>query len=938
MRKLFFTLLSFCFSSSIHAQVSDNQNRLDSYKNNTTNRFSQVPFRSIGPSIMSGRVTDIEVNPANTLEMVVAYASGGVWFTQNNGQSFRPIFDNEASITIGDIAVDWKSFTFFVGTGENNSSRSSYAGTGIYKSSDTGKTWIHLGLEATHHIGKILVHPDNPKLVYVAAMGHLYTSNEERGVYKSIDAGLSWQKVLFIDENTGVIDLCFDPQNSETIIAAAWERKRTMYSFIGSGPGSAIYISYSGGLKWTKIFNKPNTGRIGLATFVKNSVTGVYAIYDDQNLLPEAQKDTLVLTVEDLKKMVNQPKDAILGVSDLKLEAFLRGNGFPKELNAKNVKKYIKAGKHTVNDLISYTGDANSNLFSVNFKGTLIIKTESLKAINWLMVNDSIKDLYYTYGYYFGQIRVAPKNPDELYILGVVLARSTNGGKIFSKLNDDNVHGDHHALWINPNNPSHIVNGNDGGLNISYDFGKNWLKCNSPAVGQFYAVAVDEASPYKVYGGLQDNGVWTGPSNYTADNSWHQEGKYPYEFIMGGDGMQVAVDTKNKLVYTGFQFGNEYRLDRKNNTSVYITPRHSLGELPFRFNWQSPVYLSKHAKGILYFGGNFLFQSKKKGSEWKRSSSDLTGGGLSGNVPYGTLTCIDESALREGLLYTGSDDGFVYVSKDGGKNWKNTSLVNTFPEFKGFWVSRVQASKYSESRVYLSLNGYRNDYFKSLVFVSENYGETWKNISNNLPFEPVNVIREDLINSSILYVGTDNGLYVTHNRGNRWDKLAGLPRVAVHDLAIQEKANEMLVGTHGRSLYIIPLKEINQLDSSILNSNLAFFEISTQKASNQWGNSNYYWTPANEGKVSFSFYLKDSSEVELSILDAGGLTVYSRKFLAIGGLNYFDYNFSANQNSTLSKQLRRGQNLTYYLIAGKYNVQLKTSDLKVSQTLELISN
>jgi photosystem II stability/assembly factor-like uncharacterized protein len=938
MKKLFLILLSFGFPFLINAQVSDDQKRLDSYKSNTTFRFSKVPFRNIGPTIMSGRVTDIDVNPANTIEMVVAYASGGVWYTQNNGQSFRPIFDNEASITIGDIAVDWKSFTIFVGTGENNSSRSSYAGTGVYKTTDTGKTWLHLGLEATHHIGKIIIHPENPQIVYVAAMGHLYTSNEERGVYKSIDGGLSWQRVLFVDENTGIIDLCFDPQNPETLIAASWQRKRTMCSFIGSGPGSGIYLSYSGGLKWTKIFNKENTGRIGLATFVKNSVTGVYAIYDDQNLLPEAPKDTTILTVEDLKKLTSQPKEAILGVSDSKLEAFLRANGFPKDLNSKKIKKLIQTGKHTVWDLINYTGDANRNLFSVNYKGTVIVKTASLNTINWEVVNDSIKDLYYTYGYYFGQIRVAPQNPDELYILGVVLAYSRDGGKHFTMLNDDNVHGDHHALWINPQKSSHLVNGNDGGLNISYDYGKHWVKCNSPAVGQFYAVAVDDAKPYNVYGGLQDNGVWTGPNNYIADNSWHQTGKYPYEFIMGGDGMQVAVDSKNNLVYTGFQFGNEYRLDRKNNTSVFITPRHRLGEKPYRFNWQSPILLSKHKKGVLYFGGNYLFQSTQKGFDWKRSTIDLTGGGNNGNVPCETLTCIDESALKEGLLYTGSDDGVVSISKDAGKNWKNISIENSFPEYKGYWVSRIQASKYSESRVYLTLNGYRNDYFKPMVFVSENYGETWKSISNNLPFEPVNVIREDLINASILYVGTDNGLYVTHNRGAQWDKLSGLPRVAVHDLAIHEKSNEMLVGTHGRSLYIVPLAVINQLDSAILSTNLAFFEIPKQKASSQWGSSNYYWAPAMESNMSFAFYSKDSIDMELEILDVAGLAVFNTKFLAISGLNYMAYNFSVNQNATISKQVCQGANRIYYLKAGKYTAQLKSSDLKVTQTLELFTN
>ncbi len=905
--------------------------RLDGLNTKPISRFSNAPTESVGPTIMSGRVTDLEVNPANSIEMVVAYASGGVWYTGNNGQSFKPIFDDQSSITVGDIAVDWNTFTIWVGTGENNSSRSSYAGTGIYKSNDTGHTWKHLGLEETHHIGKVLLHPTQPNIIYVAAMGHLYSTNDERGVYKSTDGGVSWQKILFIDNKTGAIDLSFDPQNPEILIAAMWERQRTAWNFKGAGPGSGIHISKNGGISWTKVFTKSNLGRIGIAPFIKNGITGLYAILDDQDPLPEDEKDTSVFTIEDLIKIEKQPEE-FLKIQDNKLKGFLSTYDFPEKLDAKTVKELIKSKKNTLKDLINYTGNANRNLFNVNYKGSVIIKTNSLENIDWKTVNDSIKDLFYTYGYYFGQIRVAPSNPDDIYILGVVLARSTNGGKTFTKLNDDNVHGDHHALWINPDNASHIVNGNDGGLNISYDNGRNWVKCNSPAVGQFYAIAVDEEEPYNVYGGLQDNGVWKGSRYNSPNNEWHQSGKYPYQFILGGDGMQVAVDTKQKLVYTGFQFGNYYRLNITTDKETYITPKHSLGEMPYRFNWQSPIHLSQHAANTLYFGGNYLFRSFDKGDTWQKISPDLTAGGKEGNVPYGTLTTIDESSLKFGLIYTGSDDGSINVTKDGGNNWTNISI----PAYKGYWVSRIQASHHKEAQVFVTLNGYRMDIFTALVFVSDDYGKTWKSFGNNLPMEPVNVIREDLINQDILYLGTDNGVYISLNKGNLWEKLGNLPRVAVHDLAIQPKANELIVGTHGRSLYILPLKEINSLDSSKMSQNIYLFDIPKSKFYKSWGNSGYYWSPAFESNISISFYSSMADSLDMSVADSTGLVIYTKKIKAERGLNYVSYNFSSNINFEKSSHLIKGKNKKYYLKDGTYNLILKSGNIKAESKLILI--
>ena len=376
----------------------------------------------------------------------------------------------------------------------------------------------------------------------------------------------------------------------------------------------------------------------------------------------------------------------------------------------------------------------------------------------WTKQNtDYIDDLFYSYGYYFGEIRVDPNNVEKIYLGGVPLIKSDDGGKTFTSINGDNVHADHHALWIDPKMTGHLINGNDGGVNISYDDGAHWIKNNSPAVGQFYAINVDNQEPYHIYGGLQDNGVWEGPHNAEENSKWHQSGQYPWKSIMGGDGMQIQIDSRNhNVVYTGFQFGNYYRLNKEKKERKYIQPKHDLGEKSFRFNWQTPILLSPHNQDILYLGSNKLHRSMNQGDDWETISEDLTEGGEKGNVAYGTLTTISESPFKFGLLYTGSDDGLLHVSQDGGGSWNPIS--STMPE--DMWVSRVAASKHKKERVYVSLNGYRWDDFTTYIYKSDDYGKTWTSISGNISSSPVNVILEDPENENLLFVGTDNGLYV----------------------------------------------------------------------------------------------------------------------------------------------------------------------------------
>ena len=442
--------------------------------------------------------------------------------------------------------------------------------------------------------------------------------------------------------------------------------------------------------------------------------------------------------------------------------------------------------------------------------------------------------IFFTYGYYFAKIYVSPYNENKVYALGFSSQVSTDGGKTWKSMDKNNVHADHHALWIDPKKDSHLINGNDGGCFITYDDGEVWFKANTPAVGQFYGIAVDNARPYNVYGGLQDNGVWYVPSQ-TGRNAFGGTGlgltSGNEVNIGGGDGMQVQIDTRdNATVYYGSQFGNYAKSNRITREGTKrITPRHELGEFPYRFNWQSPILLSQFNQDIVYFGSNHFHRSMNKADTMMTMTGDLSNGKKEGNVPYGTLTTIAESPKRFGLIYTGTDDGNIQMTKDGGYSWtplnsretiqttkkskQKTTAQSTQLTTHGLWVSRLLASQHKESRVYVTLNGYRSDNFAPYVYVSDDYGSTWKQIGNDLPNEPVNVIREDPKNDSILYIGTDGGLYVSFDAGNSfmmWNK--GLPKsVPIHDIAIQSRENEIVLGTHGRSIYISKLDDVQML-------------------------------------------------------------------------------------------------------------------------------
>ena len=917
---------------------SDAQSIINAYKNKETlthsSRVKNIEFRNIGPTIMSGRVVALEVNPQDPTQFYVAYASGGVWYTDNNGTSFESISDDWPTQNIGEIAMDWNNNILWVGTGENNSSRSSYSGIGILKTNADGSNWKNIGLHDSHHIGKILINPENSDHVVIGVTGHLYSNNTNRGVYVTKDGGENWNKTLYVDDISGIIDMSYTPGDFKIMYATSWEKDRKAWTFDEDGNGSGIYKSIDAGDNWTLISNNKSgfptgvgVGRIGLAVFDKDIV---YAVVDNQNFRQSTKKEEdKGLTKESFIGMTLERFNKI-SVDDLK--SFLRSNRFPSKYKPEAIKKEINEGKLQPEDLYRYLVNANSELFD-----TPIIGAEVYKSIDggnkWVKTHDSYLDgVYNTYGYYFGKIHVDPNNSEKIYTYGVPILSSDDGGKTFYRIGKENVHADHHDLWINPEKPGHLINGNDGGVNITYDDGENWIKNNSTEVGQFYAINVDYQKPYNVYGGLQDNGVWMGPHNAAVNKRWNMTGQYPWKGILGGDGMEIQIDNRNpNIVFTGYQFGFYSRLDLDSGKRKSIKPSHELGESPYRFNWQTPILLSPHNQDVLYLGSNFLHKSTDQGDNWENISEDLTNGGKKGNVPYGTITTISESPIKEGVIYVGSDDGLIHVTKNGGKTWRNIS--GNLP--KELWVSNVFASNHDEKIIYLSLDGYRWDNFSPYLFMSKNYGKTWESISSNLPDSPINVVIEDNVNEDILYIGNDHGVYISLDQGKTWEPFSnGLTSAAVHDLVIQEDEQHLLVGTHGRSIYLADISLIQNHAIDNQQADIKIFDIKDISFSERWGTKrstdiNYF-----DPNLKFSIFSKMNKDGSLQIINTNKDILFEESISLDTGFNFINYNLSVSEDINLDFGVE-SQNGEKYLGKGTYIISIKTDNTIITNQFKI---
>lgn len=795
----------------------------------------KMHYRSIGPTRQSGRFVDFAVVAENPKVFYVANASGGLWKTENKGTTFFPVFDNESVISIGDVAVDQQNpETVWVGTGEANNSRTAYYGDGIYRSDNGGKSWTHMGLKESHHIGRILIHPENSDVLWVAAAGKLYSENEERGLYKTTNGGKSWKKVLSVKDHgkhIGVIDVAMDPSNPDILYAAAYDKVRKPWTFNPGGPGSGIYKSVDGGKKWEKLTNGlPGgmLGRIGLDVSVSNPNV-VYANIENCN---------------------------VPGVSDEQRYQELL-NGIPE------------SGKMIGDEM--YRSDD--------------------KGKTWRKVSPDGEDVGGGPAYYYQQVRIDPTDPDHVYVLGVRMWETIDGGKNWRR--PFNFGGDNHAMWINPADPKHIMLGYDHGLGISYDAGKNWQHPDNLPVGQFVAVGFDMEYPYNVYGGLQDNGSKKGPSTKRDGGPITME---DWITTGGGDGMYNEVDpTDSRWLYNESQFGPLSRTNQETGERTSIRYRKM-----DRFAWNAPIVISPHNPKTIYHAGNKVVKSPNRGETWTEVSPDLTDQDSlkirgTGNIQYNTIVTLAESPVQEGVLWAGTDCGNVWVTQDGGSNWDNCK--NRLPGYPGYWISRVEASRTYAGRAYVTSTGYRRDDFRPFVWKTEDYGKTWKSITANLPAdESVCVIREHPRNPNLLFLGTTKRIFVSMDGGQNWASLQGnMPVSPVEDLKIHPRENDLIVGTHGRSMYIGDISWLEEMTPGVLSMKGFLF---TPENKVQWGyeprpnsSSANYAGESEPLAVPFYYYVGEgASEVQIELYE-GALKLMSWKGKTEPGLHQQNWNY-----------------------------------------------
>ena len=717
------------------AVPADSQARPDTTDRLRPGLFAGLRFRSIGPAAPSGRIGEIAVHPANRSVWYIAVHSGGVWKTVNAGTTWTPLFDAQASYSIATVAIDPNNpLVVWVGTGENNSQRSVGYGDGIYRSTDGGRSWSNLGLKASNHIGKILIDPRNSAVVYVSAIGPLWSGGGDRGVYKTSDGGKTWTQVLKGDEWTGAYDLQFDPRNPDVLYATTYQRARRQWGFIDGGPGSAIWKSSDAGVTWSKLTRGLPTeelGKIGLAVSPVNGNV-VYAI----------------------------------------VEAANRAGGFFRSTDAGQ---------------------------------------------NWERMSQTTGNP----PFYYHKLYADPKDVDRVYSMNVQLQVTEDGGRTFRSIQGRSTHVDNHALWIDPDDTGHLINGNDGGLYESHDRGTTWTYMANLPLVQFYNVDVSQSeSPfYLICGGTQDNNSVCGPSG--GVNS-HGIANADWFITTGGDGFTSRIDPEDpNVIYAESQHGEMVRFDRRTGERIGIQPQPEPGEPALRWHWDSPLIISPHSHTRLYFGSQRLFRSDDRGDSWKAISPDLSRqldrnklqmmgrvwsvDAVAKNTStsfFGTIVALSESPTKEGFLYAGTDDGLIHITEDGGTTWRKVESFSGVPEQS--FVSDVEASRHNVNTAYASFNNHKAGDFKPYLLKTTDAGKSWVSISGNLPERgSVWAIAEDHLNPNLLFVGTEFGAFFTVDGGKKWLKFGGLPTIPVRDIAIQRKENDLVLATFGRGFYVL---------------------------------------------------------------------------------------------------------------------------------------
>ncbi len=781
----------------------------------TPGPFDGLKFRSIGPATPSGRIDDLAVLTRNPNVFYIATATGGVWKTVNGGITVEPVFDAAGpSASIGAVAIGADDPNLvWVGTGEPNNRQSSSWGDGVYKSTDGGKSWKHMGLRDSKQVARIVVDPVDPDVVYVGALGDLWKSGGERGVYKTTDGGLSWTKVLDAGPDAGGTEIVMDPTNNKVLYAATYQRRRATWGFNGGGPNSALWKTADAGRTWTKLTKgipEGSLGRIGIDLFRPNPNI-VYARIEHPT-----------------QSGIYRSDDA--GTSWRKM-----GSSNPRPM-------------------------------------------------------------------YFAVIKVDPRNDLRLYVPGVQLLVSDDGGKT-TRAMEEKIHVDYHAMWINPADPDHLMIGGDGGIGISRDKGVKWMWLPHLPLGQFYHVGVDMQTPYTVCGGLQDNNTWCGPSQVRSNDGSANDDWF---VVQGGDGFVGLIDpTNHRIIYAESQDGNIARIDRVTNERKSVRPEAGPDDKPLRWNWDTPIMLSPHDPATLYAGANKLYKSTDRGHSWKAVSGDLTLGvdrdtielmGVKGKdikiakndgvSVYGTLFTIGESKLKQGLLYTGSDDGQVHVSRDGGATWTNaTGKVPGAP--KHAYVSKVEPSKFAEGTVYVTYDGHRTGDYGTYVYASADYGASFKSIAGNLPAGQVaRSITEDHKNAEVLYLATETGVFVTTDRGRGWVRLkANLPTVPVYEITLHPRDNDMILATHGRAIWILddltPIQQYSAAatkDVHVFDIEPATHQVRAEDRMREFEGDMRFLGENPKVGAHVGYYLKNKADsARLVIKDASGATIRELK-------------------------------------------------------------
>ncbi|RKQ49273.1 sortilin (neurotensin receptor 3) [Roseivirga pacifica] len=875
----------------------------------TSEMLNGLKLRNIGPATMSGRIVDLAVVESDLYTFYAATSTGGVWKTTNNGITFEPVFEKEGTHSVGDIAVHQAQPNIvWVGTGERANRQSSSWGDGVYKSHDGGKTWTNMGLKDSHHIGRIVLHPTDTNIVYVAAMGHLWGPNEERGLYKSTDGGNTWDRLIYVDEDTGVVDVAMDPEDSNILYAATYQRRRRPYGFDGGGPGSALHKSTDGGKTWKELTNglpEGEYGRIGITIYRKNP-------------------DVVFISLE---------------------------QGF--QYNASTAYNERRAGLYRSKD----------------------------KGESWEHMSD-----WNPRPMYASQPLVDPSDESRVYMMNQY-SYSSDSGRTFTAPRQS-LHGDDRIIWVNPNDSRHVIKGDDGGIGISYDRGIKWLYVSNLPLSQYYRVSVDMAKPYNVYGGLQDNGSWVGPSEtYRRDGIINADWKR----LGGGDGfLNLAHHANSDVVYTESQYLGLARLDMNTGQRQSIRPGDPQGKIGARRNWDAwgpgvpepelgnamapgnwdgPFFLSYHDPHTIYAGTDQLWKSTDNGATWKslgnlttkvnRRELKIMGRRADEHTPslddgipyYPTLTAIAEDKHKPGMLYAGTDDGLLQVSWDDGQTWNDVSgQLNGLP--KGTWINTFETSSHTAGTAYVAINNYRNNDFNNYVYKTNDFGKTWTSIEGDLPADRVaRTLREDPKNPNLLYLGTELGLFISNNGGKNWVELkSNMPTLPFNDLVIHPRDNDLVLGTHGRGVWILDeISALQELTPEVLSQQAALFSIGEAEQINYTNDGAhtgdmYYRGENPRYGAKIDYYLKSEvskENITLEVFDLSGKLVQTLNPTNKAGLHRVHWNLQHESlKATNSRPNSNGRRRGYQMggpvvMPGVYVAKLTVNGQQYEQSFKV---